>query len=253
MNDLRKTHPIATTDRLRGYGVHILTASAVFPVVLAMLEMFSANPSPAWVFLWLALTTLIDAVDGPLARRWQIKITVPGIDGRTIDDILDYMTFTFLPLLLAWRMGWILGGYWGWILIASGCFLSLFGFANTAAKDEAGGFFRGFPSYWNIAVFYFGLHVAMWGDAGLILNTLLLILLAVLTVSPVRFIYPNLAPQPWRRPVLIGAILWGVGLLAMLPWYAEEVPAWAYWISLSYPMAYVVLSVVLDRKSAPSP
>ena len=247
MNHPEEPHCISTGDRIRGYSVHVLTASAVFLIVLAMLEMFSPAPSPAWVFLWLALTTLIDAVDGPLDRRWHVKATVPEIDGRTIDDILDYMTFTFVPLLLAWRMDWILGGRWAWVIITVGCFFSLFGFASTAAKDEAGGFFGGFPSYWNIVVFYFGLHVAMWGDAGRMLNTVLVIVLAVLTVLPVRFIYPNLAPPPWRWPVLGGAMLWGAGLLAMLPWYAGDVPGWAYGVSLLYPAAYVVLSVVLDR------
>ena len=31
----------------------------------------------------------------------------PDIDGRTIDDIVDYLTFTFIPMLLVWRMGWV--------------------------------------------------------------------------------------------------------------------------------------------------
>ena len=57
------------------------------------------------VFAWLAAAVLIDATDGSLARRRDVSTRAPQILGRTIDDIVDYLTFTFLPLLLVWRMG----------------------------------------------------------------------------------------------------------------------------------------------------
>lgn len=76
------------------------------------------------------------------------------------------------------------------------------------AKDEAAGYFRGFPIYWNIAAFYAGL-----------------------TVLPVRFLYPNLAPRRWKQPVLLGA---------------AASPAWLVAVLLVYPAFYATLSVLID-------
>jgi phosphatidylcholine synthase len=194
------------------------------------------------VFLLLMAPVVIDAVDGPLARRWDVKRWAGRIQGRTIDDIVDYLTFTFVPLLLAWRMGWLPPP--GAAFAAVACMASLFGFANLAAKQEEEGFFLGFPSYWNVFAFYAGLWAARQGTA--IVGAACL-LLSALTVLPVRFIYPNLAPRPWRRPLLAGAAVWLVLLAAMLPSYPRP-PAALLWASLVYPAFYVALSLALDAR-----
>jgi phosphatidylcholine synthase len=121
----------------------------------------------------------------------------------------------------------------------------LLGFAHVGAKDEAAGYFRGFPSYWNIAAFYVGLASYGLGEAGQWLNGAALLALAALTVSPVRFIYPNLAPRPWKLPVLVGAAVWAAVLLGMLLVY-RTVPGWVVWGSLIYPLFYAALSLLLD-------
>ncbi len=239
-------HP--TPDRLRALAVHLLTASGVIACFLAVAELTRPVPDPRWVFLWLAVAVVIDAVDGPFARAWRVKVYAPDIDGRTIDDLVDYLSFTFVPMLLVWRMGWVpfAPGLFGIVWVAPALLMSLFGFANVAAKDEGGGFFRGFPSYWNLAAFYAGLLHYGLGSAGDWLNALGLLALAGLTVAPVWFLYPNLAPRPWRGPVLVGAYAWAVLLLAALPFYSR-VPAWLTGISLIYPAFYVRLSAHLDR------
>lgn len=227
----------------------MLTASGIIAAFLAVAELMEEAPDERVVFAWLVLAVLIDAIDGPLARAWDVKRFAPDIDGRTIDDIVDYLTFTFIPLLLIWRMGWVpfapgpLGLVWiGPVLLAS-----LLGFAHVGAKDEAAGYFRGFPSYWNIAAFYLGLAFYALGETGQWLNGAVLLVLAALTVSPVRFLYPNLAPQPWKRPVMLGAAVWLAILLGMLPFY-RQVPGWAVAVSLIYPAFYATLSVVIDPK-----
>jgi phosphatidylcholine synthase len=186
---------------------------------------------------------VIDALDGPLARRWDVKRWAARIQGRTIDDIVDYLTFTFVPLLLMWRMGWLPRPALAYAGIA--CVASLFGFANAAAKQEADGFFLGFPSYWNIFAFYAGLWAARHGTAPVGAACLLL---SALTVLPVRFIYPNLAPPPWRGPLLAGGVAWIVMLAAMLPSYPQP-PRLLFWASLVYPSFYVLLSIVLDART----
>src|SRR5688572_32394518 len=126
---------------------------------------------------------------------------------------------------------------------------SLLGFAHVGAKDEAAGYFRGFPSYWNIAAFYAGLAFHGLGEAGQWLNGAVLLALAALTVSPVRFLYPNLAPRPWKLPVLLGAAAWLAVLLWMLPVY-RSVPAWVVAVSLIYPAFYATLSIWIDPERA---
>jgi phosphatidylcholine synthase len=224
------------------YAVHAYTASGAAMAFLATAEICRDTPDPRWVFAWLLVAVAIDATDGPLARRFQVKRRLPRIAGRTIDDLVDYLTFTFVPLLLVWRMDWLPppAGLW----TAAAMMASLFGFAATDAKQEEEGFFRGFPSYWNIYAFYAGILSTRLGTPP---SGLLIVVLTVLTVAPVRFVYPNLAPRPWRWPVLAGAGIWAAMLLAMLPSYPKS-PAWLVWLSLVYPALYVALSVYLDAR-----
>lgn len=236
-------HRLTLAQRARAYSVHVYTASGVVFAFLAAAEMGRPEPDPRWVFLWIIIAVLIDATDGPLARVWQVKKRAPRIDGRTIDDIVDYLTFTFLPLLLVWRMGWLPDPALLWITPA--LVASLMGFANTAAKDEGNGFFLGFPSYWNLVVFYMGVWFHLYGAW---VNAAVMLGLALLTVLPVRFIYPNLAPRLWRIPVLGGAFLWLLLLLALLPGY-PDVPEWLMWLSLAYPLFYTALSLHLARRA----
>lgn len=233
--------------RLRGWSVHLLTASGVLAAFQAAAEICAPETDPRRVFAWLGLAVIIDAADGPLARRWRVKQAVPHIDGRTIDDIVDYLTFTFIPLLLLWRMGWVPEPAAAWI--APALVTSLLGFANVGAKQESSGFFLGFPSYWNVYALYAGIACARWGPW---LPGLGALALAALTVMPVRFVYPNLAPPPWRVPVVAGALVWTVLLVLLLPAYPR--PAGALVVaSLVYPLFYVVLSAHLDRRSRSAP
>ncbi|MBA3258303.1 MAG: phosphatidylcholine synthase [Gemmatimonadales bacterium] len=233
--------------RIRAASLHLYTASGGVLAFLATVEICSATPDPRLVFVLLAAAVLVDATDGPLARRWEVKRWLPAIDGRTIDDIVDYLTFTFVPLLLVWRMGWLPEPAAAWV--APALLASLFGFANASAKDEAGGFFLGFPSYWNVVAFYAGYVHRLYGPS---VNAAAFLLLALLTVLPVRFLYPNLAPRPWRTPLIVGALLWLVAMLWMLVDYPRG-PAWIAWLSLLYPAFYVGLSFRLAaRRGGPA-
>lgn len=234
---------VTRAQRTRAYSVHVYTASGVILAFLAVREICKAIPDPKWVFAWLALAVFIDATDGPLARRWQVKRAAPKIEGRTIDDIVDYLTFTFVPLVLVWRMGWLPPGMAA-LLVSLAMVASLFGFANVAAKDDTG-FFLGFPSYWNIYAFYAGLMHERFEDRA---AAVLLVILVVLTILPVRFLYPNRIRAPWRWIVLGGALVWVGMLVVMFPSYPAPAPAW-FWTSLVYPAFYILLSIFLDQQA----
>jgi phosphatidylcholine synthase len=239
----------AFLTRAHAYAVHLLTASGVVAAFLAVAELLDEAPDERVVFAWLVAAVVIDAVDGPLARAWDVKRLAPDINGRTIDDIVDYLTFTFIPLLLVWRMGWVPSapGILGVAWIVPALLASLLGFANVGAKDEAAGYFRGFPSYWNIAAFYAGLAFHALGETGQWVNGVVLLALAALTISPVRFLYPNLTPRPWKLPVMLGAAAWLAMLLGMLLVY-RRVPGWVVGVSLIYPAFYATLSILIDPR-----
>ena len=224
-------------NRLAGYAVHAFTASGVAFCFLAVAELCRPSPDVRLVFLWLIAQVLVDALDGPMARAVDIKRAAPEIDGRTIDDLVDYLSYTFVPLLLIWRLDLLPGPDALWVVPAM--VASLFGFANKGAKDEAAGMFLGFPSYWNVVAAYVVAFGGGWACA------VVVALLTVLTVSPVRFLYPNLAPRPWKLPVMVASGVWLIAFMAMI-WRLPSPPAWLVWGSLSYWVGYVALSLWLD-------
>jgi phosphatidylcholine synthase len=243
--------------KVRAYLVHVYTASGVAFAFLAASEIADGSgpgdTSAQWVFIWLLIAGVIDATDGPLARRWDVKERAPRIGGDLIDNIVDYLTFTFLPLLLVWRMEWLPepAGIPAEVWVILALVVSLLGFANTAAKQVDDGFFRGFPSYWNVVAFYVGLFAANYGAGGQAASLVLVLVLTVLTLAPVRFIYPNRAPRRYRSIVLWGAVAWTVLLLILLFSY-PALPGWGgglLLLSLAYPAFYFGLSFYLDAKS----
>jgi phosphatidylcholine synthase len=249
LSDLKdRSKRIRLGRKVRAYLVHLFTASGVAFAFLAMREVVQADLDPRWVFGWLTLAVFIDAADGPLARLWDVKLYASRILGRTIDLIVDYLTFTFIPLILVWRMNWLPGwdGLWVTLLMVA----SLLGFANTSAKQTEDGFFLGFPSYWNVVAYYVGFLAVEYGTVGAYVSLGATLTLGILTLVPVRFVYPNAAPSPWRLIVTVGGLAWLALLLALLPTF-PELPDWGgdwvLWVSFIYPAFYFGLSGWLDH------
>lgn len=232
--------------RLRAYGVHLLTASGGVLGLLSIGELYSYQPDLRLVFAYLGAAIIIDAVDGSLAREWNVLTYAASTEGNTLDDLVDYLTFTFIPLVVIWQMGWLVGPTTLWIAIA--LMTSLFGFSHADAKLSEKGLFRGFPSYWNLVAYHIGIIVTAFPEHGPIVMTGLVIVLSVLTVTPVRVLYPTRTPKPWRAPILWGAAIWGILLAAMLPTY-PDIPAWGdpwlLFVSLLYPLFYLGASYVV--------
>lgn len=233
--------PVTFASKWLAYGVHVYTASGLVFAALAMLEVCKAQPDPRWVFAWIVVAVFVDATDGTLARRAKVKHNAPWIDGRTIDDIVDFLTFTFIPLLLVVKMGWVPEpGIW---YVAPALVASVLGFANVGAKDEGGGFFLGFPSYWNIVAFYLGYSASI---AGGWLNVAILWFFAALTFAPIGFVYPTLAPKRTKGVVIAGGVMWTLVTASMLTTYPVA-PSWMLWFSLSFPAIYTIISLLEYR------
>ena len=177
--------PIA---RLVAWGVHVYTAMGlVLAASIAVLIVRGTAHSLALALGLMWIATLIDATDGALARRARVKEVLPGFDGRRLDDLSDFLTYTFLPLLLVWRAG-LLPETWSlWLLFP--LVASAYGFCQSDAKTDDG-FFLGFPSYWNIiALYLYMLQPPGW------LSLTIILLFATLTFVPSRYLYST---QPGR-------------------------------------------------------
>jgi phosphatidylcholine synthase len=223
--------------------VHLYTASGVLATFFGTLAVFGGRYREA--FLWMIAATVVDATDGALARRARVSERVPGIDGARLDDIVDYLTFVFLPVLLLYRSGALPSS--ADELVASVILLSsAYGFTAVDAKTDDH-FFTGFPSYWNVVALYLyiGLQHAVLTPA---LNAAVLLALSALVFWRVRYVYPTRTPVLRTLTVGLGA-LWAAAVLIMVL-LLPSVPAALVLGSLLYPIYYVALSVSLQRRKA---
>ena len=117
---------------------------------------------------------------------------------------------------------------------------SAYGFNREDAKTTDH-FFTGFPSYWNVAVFY--LYVARLAP---VLNAAILLAAVALVFVPIRYVYPSRTPM-LQVPTLVLGALWGVLMIAML-FQAPDVSRTIFWLSLVFPLYYVVLSLILHAR-----
>src|SRR4051794_238817 len=137
--------------RLVAAAVHVYTACGS---VLALLIVLAAVDGEAVRALWLGLIALIvDGTDGMLARRLRVKERLPWFDGARLDDIVDYLTYAFAPMLLLWSGGYLPDGAVGAVALAAPLLASCFQFCRVDAKTDDH-LFLGFPSYWNVVAFY---------------------------------------------------------------------------------------------------
>jgi phosphatidylcholine synthase len=102
--------------------------------------------------IWLGAAMIIDGLDGPLARRFEVAKHTPHIDGAILDHVIDFTGYCFLPALMIYHFELVPAGF---AIIATSFLLmtSLYTFANRDAKTKENDF-RGFPALWNIVVFY---------------------------------------------------------------------------------------------------
>ena len=135
-----------------GWCVHGYTALGLVAAgLIAVLLVQGGASSFRWCFLLMAVATIVDSTDGYLARKVRIKEVVPSFDGRRLDDLVDFLTYTFLPLLLIWRAGILPPGQEAWLFLP--LLASAYGFCQVQAKTDDG-YFLGFPSLWNVVALY---------------------------------------------------------------------------------------------------
>jgi phosphatidylcholine synthase len=219
---------------------HLYTGLGAAMALMATLDLMAGDYRGT--FIWLGIQIFIDATDGRLARALQVKERLPGFDGARLDDIIDYVCYVFIPVLLLLHAR-LLPATWGVLVGAAVLLASAYGFSQTAAKVKSTDyFFTGFPSYWNLVVFYlFLLELAP------ALNALIVLVFAILVFVPMRYVYPS-RTQTLRGLTNLLGVAWGV-LTIWIVWRLPTKDGLLTALSLVYPAYYMVLSVWLDRRS----
>jgi phosphatidylcholine synthase len=231
--------------RLAGAAVHLYTATGT---VVGLLIVLAAIEGETTTALWLFLVALfIDGTDGTLARRFRVKETIPWFDGARLDDIVDYLTYVFAPVVLLWTTESLPGGPVGWVVAALPLLASSYQFCRVDAKlaDETGEdhFFLGFPSYWNVLAFY-----AIVLDASPTVVAVALVVFSVLVFVPVHYLYPS-RMTTLRTTTLVLSAVWAVTYVVLLLQYPDPHPA-VVAVSLAYLVYYNALSVWFTLRGA---
>jgi len=231
--------------RVGAAAVHLYTASGAALALLIVLAAVGGHEARA---LWLGLVALIiDGTDGMLARFMRVKERIPWFDGARLDDIVDYLTYVFAPVLLLWSGGYLPEGGWGIALATLPLLASTYQFCRVDAKtDERSFYFLGFPSYWNVVAFY----VIVLRLQPAVVGTLLLVF-SILVFVPIRYVYPSRTQE--FRPLTLGlTAVWLVAYAVILTQLPDPHPFWLA-LSVLYLLYYLVLSLHLTaqrRRSA---
>jgi len=230
------------SNSLKALSVHLFTATGA---VFAMLAMLAAVDSKwSLMFLWLVVAFVVDGIDGPLARKYDVQKHAAQFDGIILDMIIDYLTYIFIPAFALFKSG-LLPGWTGWVAIIVITFASVLYMVNTGMKTKDKSF-MGFPGCWNmVVIFLFAIEPNFW------ISFALVTLLAVAMFLPLKFIHPVRTVR-WRVVSLPMALAWTffAGWAAWVDFHPES---WAHWgliVTTGYLLvAGIAQQVVPERRS----
>lgn len=223
----------------RPFTVHLLTASGAFWAFMALI----AAADRHWVdmFAWLGLALFVDGIDGPLARRVDIKRRLPNWSGDMLDAIIDYSTYVLIPAFALYQSGMI-GRPLSFAAAALIVITSAVYYADTRMKTKDN-FFRGFPVTWNMVVFtLFAATPNEWTAFVFVL------LCSATTFLPIKFLHPVRVVRLRVLNLTILGVWCALGGLAML--YAFDSPVWVragILLSALYLFSIGAILQILDR------
>lgn len=196
------------------FSVHLLTASGAALALMALVAAGVGN----WVamFGWLGLALVVDGIDGPLARRVDIKRNAANWDGALLDLVIDYLTYVFIPAYALIYAG-VLPDGWGLAMALLVALTGVFYFADVRMKNPDNTF-SGFPSCWQMVVLVLmTLKPPAW------LGIAVIILLALAQFVSLKFIHP-MRTERWRAVNLPMTIAW-LGFAGWSAWEGFDPPA----------------------------
>jgi phosphatidylcholine synthase len=227
--------------RITALFVHLFTASGAVFAMLAMLA--AANHQWSLMFLWLVVAFAVDGVDGPLARRFDVKTYAPRFDGVLLDLIIDYLTYVFIPAFALFESG-LLPGWTGWVTIIIITFASAMYFCDGNMKTIDNSF-HGFPGCWNmVALVMFAIQPNFWIILALVST------LAVAMFLPLKFIHP-VRTERWRLTSLPITLLWiaFAGWSAWVDFSANPLILWGLTVTSLYLISAGLLQQIISKNN----
>ncbi len=197
--------------------IHTLTVSGIVVGMLALLAVVDGSAQAA--VLWLIVAQVIDGIDGPLARRFDISTVMPRYDGYTLDVVIDYVTCVLVPVTFAWQFDLVPHNVAGGLTIAFVLTTSAMWFSRTDLMTDDH-WFRGFPAGWNLVI------PTLWLlDAPFEVTAVVLVALSVLSMSSVEFAHPMQVVR--HRPATIAFTVVWLGAIVGLTIGAPREPSLA--------------------------
>lgn len=217
--------------KLAAWLIHLYTASGGIIGLFALLEASRNNIRQS--FLLLIVTGLIDGTDGMMARKINIRKVLPNFDGSMIDNIIDVLTYVWVPIFIIGSQNLLPHPLWLVVPVLAAMYA--YGQVNMKTDDA---FFLGFPSYWNgIALYLY------WLKPQATVAVLLVVIPAILSFIPTRYLYPSKNPL-FSKTNWVLALLWAAIVIYLL--FQEQPDQTLVLISLSYPVFYMVSSFYVD-------
>ena len=222
--------------------VHFLTGSGIIFSFLALVSVIEGNKLQAFMFLGIAL--IIDIIDGTLARKYKTEINFPNIDGKTLDTIIDYINYIFIPCIMLYSFDYLPTNFKIIIPIII-LIVSLYSYVNNNLIDKSFSYI-GFPSIWNIVLLYLEiLSFNQWINLGIIL------LLISLKFIPIRFVHPMRFSKFHKINIIFLLLLFIVSLTLLVNKLEFELLSSLYlfffnfWLMLNYYFIFLVILINL--------
>ena len=220
--------------------IHGFTAAGILLGIAAMFAVIHGQPRAA--LLWLTAALVVDGIDGPLARKYDVKRVLPVIDGHALDLMIDYVTCIFVPIAFMYEFDMFPHGLQfelsGMALVSSVIWMS--------RKDQcsADNWFNGFPGMWNlVAQGLFLLETPNW------FNAMIVVVFSVLGLTRVKFVHPVQVVD--RRNITLPVTVAWLALQLGLVIAAPGTPGWGKLLVLAAPAWYTVLSIERTREDSP--
>ena len=228
--------------RINALFVHLFTASGAVFAMLSMLA--AANHQWSLMFLWLVVAFAVDGIDGPLARRFDVKTYAPRFDGVLLDLIIDYLTYVFIPAFALFESG-LLPGWTGWVTIIIITFASAMYFCDGNMKTIDNSF-HGFPGCWNmVALVMFAIQPNFWIILALVST------LALAMFLPLKFVHP-VRTERWRFASLPITLLWiaFAGWSAWVDFSANPIILWGLTLTSLYLISAGLLQQITSKNNS---
>jgi phosphatidylcholine synthase len=235
---LKETKPYSPSHYFTAWIVHIFTGSAAFIGLWSLLKIHQHQYTQA---LWLmAITVVIDAIDGTFARLVHVKSVLPKIDGALLDNIVDYLNYVITPCFFLLVKPDMLPGRYALLITVAITLTSAYQFCQADAKTPDH-FFKGFPCYWNITVFYMYIF-----NTSMEANAIILSLFSILIFVPIKYVYPSrldyLTKSRYLKQLMHSfSLIYGISSALILWHYPTIDPIWLG-LSFGYIMMYLFLS-----------